>query len=145
MEAQIQLQHYHQIQTFNTRRLNLPRHTKPRTSSTFSFSFTGLSSRLPESVAPLATSKRALESKLVIEEGTEEDWEMDAKEWIELGFDEKLCGEKKGIAEMMECLEEEAIFGSDQGRAPTDYDRRARIFDKSSRIFLALKQRDDLD
>ncbi|CAL5364017.1 unnamed protein product [Camellia sinensis] len=45
-----------------------------------------------------------------------------------------------GIVELMECLEGEAIMGEDVGRDPTDYNRRAHIFDKSSRVFQALKE-----
>ncbi|KAL7253578.1 hypothetical protein ACSBR1_008001 [Camellia fascicularis] len=45
-----------------------------------------------------------------------------------------------GIVELMECLEREAIMGEDVGRDPTDYNRRAHIFDKSSRVFQALKE-----
>ncbi|XP_029120344.1 uncharacterized protein [Elaeis guineensis] len=43
--------------------------------------------------------------------------------------------------EELEVLEEEAIAGRDEGRAPTDYDRRAHIFSESSRVFQALKDR----
>ncbi|GFP89384.1 hypothetical protein PHJA_001082100 [Phtheirospermum japonicum] len=45
-----------------------------------------------------------------------------------------------GIVELLECLEREAIMGEDKGRDPNDYNRRALIFDKSSRVFQALKQ-----
>ncbi|XP_042511046.1 uncharacterized protein LOC122086348 [Macadamia integrifolia] len=154
MEAQTQLQLHH-IQTLTTRRLNLPPITKASVSTfsrpTRSFSFqNGTRLGLPKSIAPVASSKQILESGLVIEEGAEEDREMKAEEWMELGFDEeekeeKMYGEKKkGIVEMMEYLEEEAILGSDPGRNPTDYNRRALIFDKSSRVFQALKQRNAL-
>lgn len=54
---------------------------------------------------------------------------------------EKCGGE--GIVEIMECLEREAIMGEDEGREPTDYNRRAIIFDKSSRVFQAVKEKDD--
>lgn len=50
------------------------------------------------------------------------------------------CGGIGGIVELMECLEREAIMGDDEGREPTDYNRRALIFDRSSRVFQALKQ-----
>lgn len=50
------------------------------------------------------------------------------------------CGGIGGIVELMECLEREAIMGEDEGREPTDYNRRALIFDRSSRVFQALKQ-----
>jgi hypothetical protein len=43
-------------------------------------------------------------------------------------------------------LEKEAIMGDDVGKEPNDYNRRAKIFDKSSRVFQALKDTDsDLD
>ncbi|KAL0401071.1 UNVERIFIED_CONTAM: hypothetical protein Slati_4137000 [Sesamum latifolium] len=50
------------------------------------------------------------------------------------------CKGVSGIVELLECLEREAIMGEDEGREPTDYNRRAQIFDKSSRVFQALKQ-----
>lgn len=50
------------------------------------------------------------------------------------------CKGISGIVELLECLEREAIMGEDEGREPTDYNRRAQIFDKSSRVFQALKQ-----
>lgn len=45
------------------------------------------------------------------------------------------------MVELLECLEREAIMGEDEGREPTDYNRRAQIFDKSARVFQALKER----
>ncbi|GMI80260.1 hypothetical protein like AT5G05220 [Hibiscus trionum] len=50
------------------------------------------------------------------------------------------CKERKGMVELLECLEREAILGDDHGRDPTDYNRRALIFHHSSRVFQALKQ-----
>uniref|UniRef100_A0ACD5XKA9 Uncharacterized protein n=1 Tax=Avena sativa TaxID=4498 RepID=A0ACD5XKA9_AVESA len=47
--------------------------------------------------------------------------------------------------EQLELLEDEAMAGEDEGRSPTDYDRRAHIFEESSRVFRALKQRRDGD
>ncbi|OEL14850.1 hypothetical protein BAE44_0024130 [Dichanthelium oligosanthes] len=48
--------------------------------------------------------------------------------------------------EELEVLEEEAIAGEDdEGRRPTDYDRRAHIFEESSRVFRELKHRRDGD
>lgn len=44
--------------------------------------------------------------------------------------------------EELEHLEEEAITGDDEGRDPTDYNRRAHIFDKSSQVFQANKDHD---
>uniref|UniRef100_A0A0E0KDD5 Uncharacterized protein n=1 Tax=Oryza punctata TaxID=4537 RepID=A0A0E0KDD5_ORYPU len=51
--------------------------------------------------------------------------------------------EEAAAAEELEVLEEEAIGGGDEGRRPTDYDRRAHIFEESSRVFSALKHRHD--
>ncbi|CAL4922510.1 unnamed protein product [Urochloa decumbens] len=48
-------------------------------------------------------------------------------------------------AEELEVLEEAAIAGADEGRRPTDYDRRAHIFEESSRVFQELKHRRDGD
>ncbi|TKY56384.1 hypothetical protein E2542_SST20828 [Spatholobus suberectus] len=50
------------------------------------------------------------------------------------------CGERKGVVELLECLEREAIMGEDVGKEPTDYNRRAQIFDRSSQVFQALKE-----
>lgn len=52
------------------------------------------------------------------------------------------CGERRGLEDLLECLESEAIMGEDQGREPTDYNRRAQIFDGSSRVFQALKEKE---
>ncbi|GER50871.1 Cobyrinic acid A,C-diamide synthase [Striga asiatica] len=68
--------------------------------------------------------------------------ELDLEEEI-IGLKElssKCRGECGGMVELLECLEREAIMGEDEGKEPHDYNRRAQIFDKSSRIFLALKQ-----
>lgn len=63
-------------------------------------------------------------------------------EWagIEERWREKCRGE--GIIEVMECLEREAIMGEDHGREASDYNRRARIFDKSNRVFQVLKAKE---
>jgi len=53
------------------------------------------------------------------------------------------CGEREGVVELLECLEREAIMGEDVGKDPTDYNRRAQIFDRSSRVFQALKERNN--
>ncbi|KAL2317566.1 hypothetical protein Fmac_031442 [Flemingia macrophylla] len=53
------------------------------------------------------------------------------------------CGERKGVVELLECLEKEAIMGEDVGKEPTDYNRRAQIFDRSSQVFQALKELND--
>ncbi|XP_066351297.1 uncharacterized protein [Miscanthus floridulus] len=47
------------------------------------------------------------------------------------------------VPEELEVLEEAAITGDDEGRRPTDYDRRAHIFEESSRVFRELKKRSD--
>ncbi|OAY38288.1 hypothetical protein MANES_10G003157v8 [Manihot esculenta] len=62
-------------------------------------------------------------------------------EIIELGKLRERCKERRGMVELLECLEREAIMGDDEGRDPIDYNRRAQIFDKSSRVFQALKER----
>jgi hypothetical protein len=46
---------------------------------------------------------------------------------------------------VVEVLEEEAIAGADEGRRPTDYHRRAHIFEESPRVFTELKQHRDGD
>ncbi|CAK8537767.1 unnamed protein product [Lathyrus sativus] len=58
-------------------------------------------------------------------------------------FREKCGGERKGVVELLECLEKEAIMGDDVGKEANDYNRRAKIFDRSSRVFQALKEFDD--
>ncbi|CAI0457302.1 unnamed protein product [Linum tenue] len=67
------------------------------------------------------------------------------EDWIDVEFGklvQEKCRERKGVVELLECLEAEAIMGDDQGKNPTDYNRRAQIFDTSSRVFQALKQQD---
>lgn len=59
------------------------------------------------------------------------------------GKSKEKCGERKGVVELLECLEKEAIMGDDEGKEPNDYNRRAQIFDKSSRVFQALKESND--
>ncbi|GLT74052.1 hypothetical protein SLA2020_458730 [Shorea laevis] len=49
--------------------------------------------------------------------------------------------EERGVVELFECLQKEAIMGEDHGRDPTDYNRRAQIFDKSSKVFQAQKEK----
>ncbi|ESW08405.1 hypothetical protein PHAVU_009G042800 [Phaseolus vulgaris] len=53
------------------------------------------------------------------------------------------CREGKGVVDMLECLEKEAIMGEDEGKDPMDYNRRAHIFHASSKIFQALKELND--
>ncbi|KAF8081929.1 hypothetical protein N665_0856s0018 [Sinapis alba] len=56
-----------------------------------------------------------------------------------------MCGGEAngGVSELLECLEKEAIMGDDDGRDPKDYSRRAKIFDKSSKIFKNIKEQRD--
>ncbi|XP_010423491.1 PREDICTED: uncharacterized protein LOC104708593 [Camelina sativa] len=56
-----------------------------------------------------------------------------------------ICGGEanRGVWELLECLEKEAIMGEDDGREPTDYNRRAKIFDKSSKMFKNFKEERD--
>lgn len=62
-------------------------------------------------------------------------------EWMGVGKLKDKCGEGRGGAvELLECLEREAIMGEDEGKDPNDYNRRAQIFYKSSRVFQALKE-----
>lgn len=74
-----------------------------------------------------------------IEREVEAEMNPEKEEWIK-----HKCGERKGVVELLECLEHEAIMGDDQGREPNDYNRRAQIFDKSSRVFQVLKEKRDL-
>ncbi|XP_054797361.1 uncharacterized protein LOC129302469 [Prosopis cineraria] len=62
------------------------------------------------------------------------------EERIEMARFRHKCGEGKGLVELLECLEKEAIMGEDVGKEPLDYNRRAQIFDKSSRVFQALRE-----
>ncbi|CAN1852442.1 hypothetical protein LINPERHAP1_LOCUS40645 [Linum perenne] len=65
------------------------------------------------------------------------------EEWIDVEFGKLVkekCRERKGVVELLECLETEAIMGDDEGKDPTDYNRRAQIFDRSSRVFQSLKE-----
>ncbi|KAJ0266367.1 hypothetical protein HA466_0003870 [Hirschfeldia incana] len=57
----------------------------------------------------------------------------------------RICGGEanRGMWELLECLEKEAIMGDDDGRDPKDYNRRAKIFDKSSKIFKDIKEQRD--
>ncbi|KAK4775034.1 hypothetical protein SAY86_009969 [Trapa natans] len=65
------------------------------------------------------------------------------REMAEEGEEMRVWLEKcgcQGVVELLECLEKEAIMGDDEGKEPSDYSRRARIFDRSSRVFQALQQ-----
>ncbi|KAE8709017.1 putative transcription elongation factor s-II [Hibiscus syriacus] len=65
--------------------------------------------------------------------------EEEEEEWIRVGSLRDKCKEKKGMVEVMECLENETIMGDDHGREAGDYHRRAQLFDMSSRVFQSLK------
>ncbi|XP_022941969.1 uncharacterized protein LOC111447176 [Cucurbita moschata] len=74
----------------------------------------------------------------------ERELSVEGEEWLKLGRLEEKCGSGgKGMVELLESLEREAIMGEDEGRDPTDYHRRAKIFSTSSRVFQALKQHSD--
>lgn len=81
--------------------------------------------------APAAKAERELEGAVSAEE---------AADWMKAARLSEKCGEGRGMVEILECLEREAIMGEDQGREPSDYNRRAQIFDRSSRVFQALKE-----
>lgn len=81
---------------------------------------------------------RELERELEAEMNSQEDEEKAAT--IGMARFRHKCGEGKGVVELLECLEKEAIMGEDVGKEPTDYNRRAQIFDTSSRVFQALKE-----
>ncbi|RDX70532.1 hypothetical protein CR513_50216, partial [Mucuna pruriens] len=84
------------------------------------------------------SSVRELEKELEAEMKTQEGEEKDQSNGM-TKFRHK-CGEVKGVVEMLECLEREAIMGEDVGKEPMDYNRRAKIFYTSSRVFQALKE-----
>ena len=71
----------------------------------------------------------------VAEEEEEEFSWKEMEKWVDK------CKGREGMVELLECLEREAIMGDDEGRDPIDYNRRAHIFDKSSRVFQALKEK----
>jgi len=81
---------------------------------------------------------RELEKELEAEMKREEGGES-----VIMGRYKHKCGEGKGVVDMLECLEKEAIMGEDVGKDPMDYNRRAHIFYASSRIFQALKELND--
>lgn len=77
-----------------------------------------------------------------LERELEAEMNQEGEDWImEMGKLREKCKERKGMVELLECLEREAIMGEDEGREASDYSRRARIFDKSSIVFAALKER----
>ncbi|KAG0489561.1 hypothetical protein HPP92_006424 [Vanilla planifolia] len=71
-------------------------------------------------------------------ERMEEDDKREVERKGELDEDE--VGKKKTLgAKELEELEAAAMEGKDEGREPSDYDRRARIFYESSRVFGRLR------
>ncbi|KAI4372876.1 hypothetical protein MLD38_011060 [Melastoma candidum] len=76
--------------------------------------------------------------KGAFEEDGDEDWKEMMGKWTR-----EKCREEVGMVDLLECLEKEAIMGEDIEKHPADYDRRARIFDKSSKVFQALRDGDD--
>ncbi|XP_010658169.1 uncharacterized protein LOC117928812 [Vitis riparia] len=88
----------------------------------------------------LGSAIRCANQGSVIESQKELESEM-GSEWKEMGRWRDKCQEK-GMVELLECLEREAIMGEDEGREPTDYNRRAKIFSESARVFRALKEGD---
>lgn len=83
----------------------------------------------------MALSVSELEKRLEAEMKSEEE------EWLKMEISRGKCKERTGMVDLLECLETEAIMGDDEGKEPTDYNRRAQIFYKSSRVFQALKER----
>nr|XP_016496983.1 PREDICTED: uncharacterized protein LOC107815849 [Nicotiana tabacum] len=67
---------------------------------------------------------------------------IEDQELVSIGRLTDKCKGEGGMVELLECLEREAIMGEDEGKEPMDYNRRAQIFDKSSRVFQALKERE---
>ncbi|KAG8380998.1 hypothetical protein BUALT_Bualt06G0075100 [Buddleja alternifolia] len=83
-----------------------------------------------------SVSSSKLEKKLM----ENEELSIEIEELIGMKKLNENCKGIGGIVEVLECLEREAIMGEDEGRDPNDYNRRAMIFDRSSRVFQALKQ-----
>lgn len=81
---------------------------------------------------PIVELEGALKDEMNPEEGAQ---------WMSSEILREKCGEKTSFVDTLECLEREAIMGEDQGKEPNDYNRRAQIFDKSSRVFQTLKER----
>ncbi|XP_022146811.1 uncharacterized protein LOC111015926 [Momordica charantia] len=100
----------------------------------------------PTSAISPAWRRRGTASRCVSQGGwgsgaeLEREVAAEGEEWLKLGRLKEKCGGGKGVVELLECLEMEAIMGEDEGRDPIDYDRRAKIFSTSSKVFQALKQ-----
>ncbi|KAF5752635.1 hypothetical protein HS088_TW01G00550 [Tripterygium wilfordii] len=71
----------------------------------------------------------------------EEAMDPEVEKWMQAKLRDKCRDESGGVEEQLECLEREVIMGEDEGKEPLDYNRRAHIFDKSSSVFQALKER----
>lgn len=89
----------------------------------------------------VAVTCEACDSALLAELERELEAKEEEEEWVKVGRLRVKCKESKGMVELLECLEREAIQGEDHGREASDYNRRAQIFDKSSKVFRALKAR----
>ncbi|KAK4363540.1 hypothetical protein RND71_018781 [Anisodus tanguticus] len=87
--------------------------------------------------------ERCMLSKLKCGKGRGSVWEIERK-LEEMVIEKDKCKEVDGMVELLECLEREAIMGDDEGKEPMDYNRRAQIFDKSSEVFQALKERSEI-
>ncbi|XP_062092304.1 uncharacterized protein LOC133798121 [Humulus lupulus] len=90
----------------------------------------------------MATECASLGPGAVAREFEDEMGVEEVAEWMKSGRLKEKCGGGRGVVELLECLEREAIMGEDHGREPNDYNRRAQIFDRSSRVFQALRERD---
>ncbi|KAJ6360396.1 hypothetical protein OIU77_004416 [Salix suchowensis] len=77
--------------------------------------------------------ERDVEAEMNLE--AEDDWIVEFRKLREK------CEGRRGVVEVLEWLEREAIMGDDEGTDPCDYSRRAQIFYKSSLVFSALKER----
>ncbi|GAB4832073.1 hypothetical protein Ancab_006093 [Ancistrocladus abbreviatus] len=91
--------------------------------------------------AKMSNSSLVMELERELEE-IEKEGKEEQRNWRELKKNCMRMGEEKGLVEVLECLEKEAIMGEDEGRDPVDYNRRALIFDRSSKVFQALQQED---
>lgn len=76
-----------------------------------------------------------------LEKRLEAEMKSEGEEWLKMETLRGKCKDRTGMVDLLECLEAEAIMGDDEGKEPSDYNRRAQIFYKSSRVFQALKER----